>query len=360
MLLAPLRRRHRHGASLLLPQPGFQLLRRAFRQRLAQDVPRDQARLLIILGGKGGDHLARVLPALPGQGEMISSDHPPAAHIKDLDHRVQPVLRHCDQVLLAPVGPQGDLSFHQAFHVADPVADLRCLLVAHGRRRFLHVLLQPPDHHRVVAAQETQDALHHFPVGFLRAQARAGRQTAADVVVHAGALRVLRRQRLAAGADREDVPHGLDHLPDRVRADIRPEILRAVLLHPAAQLQPGKRLAQVNLQVGIVFVILEQDVVIRFVLLDQVAFQDQGFQVRFAQEDVEIVDMGDHGRYLRRMGRVPEIAPDPVFQVHRLADVDDRPGSVLHQITAGGIRQHPDLLLQLLTPVGHRRLPFRG
>ena len=32
---------------------------------------------------------------------------------------------------------------------------------------------------------------------------------------------------------------------------------------------------------------------------------------------------------------------------------------VLHQVTAGGIRQHPDLLFQLFTPVCHPCLPFR-
>ena len=106
------------------------------------------------------------------------------------------------------------------------------------------------------------------------------------------------------------------------------------------------------------FVILQQDVVIRFVQFDQVAFKDQRFQVGFAQQDVEIADMRDHRFHLGRVGRLPEIAPDPVLQVHGLAHIDDLARVVLHQVTAGRVRQHPDLFFQSFAPAVHCLLPF--
>ena len=105
-------------------------------------------------------------------------------------------------------------------------------------------------------------------------------------------------------------------------------------------------------------VIDAKDVVIRFVQFDQIAFQDQRFQVRLAQQHVKIVNVRDHCRHLGGMRRIPEIAPHPVLQVDGFADVDDLTRGILHQITAWGIRQHPDLFLQFFSPVDHCLFPF--
>ena len=91
---------------------------------------------------------------------------------------------------------------------------------------------------------------------------------------------------------------------------------------------------------------------------DQVALQDQGLEVRIAEQHLKVVDMGDHRRDLGRVGGIAEIAADPVFQVHGFPDVNDGPAGVLHQVAAGRIGQRPDLFLQFFSPVDHRHTFF--
>ena len=93
--------------------------------------------------------------------------------------------------------------------------------------------------------------------------------------------------------------------------------------------------------------------------LDQVAFKDQSFQIRVAQHDVKIVDALDHRTHLDAMiARGMEILADAVFQVHRLADVDDFP-CALHQIAAGTGRKLCNFQLQYIVQGVHLLLGCR-
>ena len=162
---------------------------------------------------------------------MIAAYHPAAPDIQDLDHRVQPVLGQGNQVLLAAVCPQGNLSFHQALHIPDLVPDRRGFFKTQRRSRLFHILFQFLQHTVIVPAQETQNTLHHFPVCFLRAFSCAGSQASADVIIHTGPFGRLRRQNLFAGADGKHIPHRFNHLAYRIGADIRSEILCPVHFH---------------------------------------------------------------------------------------------------------------------------------
>ena len=103
--------------------------------------------------------------------------------------------------------------------------------------------------------------------------------------------------------------------------------------------------------------VLAQDVGAGLVPLDEVAFQTQRFQIRLAKQNIEIMDMANHSRDLGRVIRLAEIGTDAVFQVHRLADIDDRSLGILHQIAAGAFRQLGDFQFQLVIPLAHTRLP---
>ena len=99
-------------------------------------------------------------------------------------------------------------------------------------------------------------------------------------------------------------------------------------------------------------IVLEQDVILRLMQLDEVAFQNQRFEIRIAEHDIKIIDPGDHRAHLDRVRLgMGEILADAVFEVDRLADVDNRAVFVLHQVAAGAFGQHPDFQLQLFTPV---------
>ena len=67
---------------------------------------------------------------------------------------------------------------------------------------------------------------------------------------------------------------------------------------------------------------------------DQVALEDQRLEVGFAQQDVKIVDVGDHRVHLRRMDGITKITADPVLQVHSFSDVYDGAFPVFHQVAA--------------------------
>ena len=341
---------------LLLLQPGFKLVAAALGEGLHQHVPGDEVAVLVVLGDELRQHLAGILAALAGEGEVVAADHASAADVENVYHRVQAVLGQGDDVLFAAVGLDGNLPFHQALHVADFIPQRSGSLVLHLGGAVHHVLAQHLQHLVVIAAQEGQHAVHHVPVFRLGALAGAGGHALADLIIDAGAGGILQRQLLAAGAQGKYAAHRLDHLADRRRADVGPEVLHAVLGlgalgHAAGQFKPGEGLLQVDTQIRIMLVILEEDVVVGFVQLDEVALQAQGLQVGGAQEDVEIVNVGDHRGHLGGMLGVTEIGAHPVFEVHRLADVDDRALRVLHEVAAGGFGQHGDLGLQLFAPI---------
>ena len=67
-------------------------------------------------------------------------------------------------------------------------------------------------------------------------------------------------------------------------------------------------------------------------MLDQVALQHQCFQVCFAKQNLKIVDVGNHGRHLGGVRRIPEIAPDAVLQVHRFPHVNHGTVAAFHQV----------------------------
>ena len=99
----------------------------------------------------------------------------------------------------------------------------------------------------------------------------------------------------------------------------------------------------------VALVVLQEDVVMGLVLLDEAALEEQRLVLRAGDDEVVIVHMRDHPCHLRQMvGAEPEVARDAVVQVLGLADVDDAPLRVLHQVDARGGRE----LRRLLPEIG--------
>ena len=94
----------------------------------------------------------------------------------------------------------------------------------------------------------------------------------------------------------------------------------------------------------------------RLMELYQVAFQCQRLQIGIAQQDVKVIHLRHHGGYLGGMLLGMEIAAHAVFQVDRLAHIDDL-ALMLHQVAAGAVGQHGQLGSQVFAQ--HRApLPF--
>ena len=164
--------------------------------------------------------------------------------------------------------------------------------------------------------------------------------------MNARAPGLFRVNRAGTGANGKHHARHVQHFPHHRCALIRPEIARAVLFLPANQVYGGKRLGAVNANERIMFVILQKNVVTGHVPLDEIAFQNEGFQFSVHQHDVKIIHLFHHGLHLWRMtfGWM-KVLPHPVFQIFCLADIDNfAPG--FHQITARRIRQGGDFQLK--------------
>ena len=122
-------------------------------------------------------------------------------------------------------------------------------------------------------------------------------------MVHAGTPGRFDGKAEIAGAQREKPPHFIHHLPDGGGPDIGAEVLHArpLVIHVAGQGQAGEGLVEVDAQIGVVFVILEKDVIEGAMLLDEVAFQRERLKIGLAEHEVKIIHAADHGGHLRRM-----------------------------------------------------------
>ena len=143
-----------------------------------------------------------------------------------------------------------------------------------------------------------------------------------------------------AGAQRKQAAQELQALMHRRRVRIGAEIARAVLDDAPRDEDARELLLYRDLDIRIRLVILEADIVARPVLLDEVALEDQRLDLARRHDELEIRDFRDHRTHLRRVvAAALEILPHAVLEHDGLADVDDLPRRVLHDIDTGILRQ---------------------
>ena len=94
-------------------------------------------------------------------------------------------------------------------------------------------------------------------------------------------------------------------------------------------------------------IVHEHDVVARIMRLDEVHLEDEGLFLVVDDDEIEMVDMGDHGENLTAL-RAEEILGNPVLEVLRFSDVDDFVTSVFHKINARFGREKSDLAFEFL------------
>ena len=84
-------------------------------------------------------------------------------------------------------------------------------------------------------------------------------------------------------------------------------------------------------------------------LLDERVFKDQRLELGRDENRVKVVDLRDHAaRFLIVGGILLKILADAVFELFRLADVNDAAGLVHHQIDSRRERQVVRLVQKLL------------
>ena len=160
----------------------------------------------------------------------------------------------------------------------------------------------------------------------------------------AGAARRVDDDRLRpAGADRAtpERRRGLDRLADRLRRSGRregSEVEVAVGLDRSHQGQPREPLVQRELHVGRRAPSLPLTVEAGLELLDESELADRCLEL------VRTLDPVDGLRLAEELGHLPPVVATEVRahacpEVRRLADVEDAPGAVLHQVHAGSARE---------------------
>ena len=227
-----------------------------------------------------------------------------------------------------------ELLFTERFHGPQPVAQRGCQLKLQLVRRSLHLRAQLPRHLLVVPLQDEDGLLHPGVIVLLAARELAPAVTVVHVVVQAGALLAeIARELLGAAGQLERQPQRIDDVLRYEAAAEGSKIAGLIAGDAADHLHGGIVLRQIDAQVRIALVILQEDVVLGHVPLDERAFEHERLKFRPGDDGVEMVDLRDHLPRLRRVGgRILKILADPVFELLRLADVDDRAGLVLHQV----------------------------
>ena len=139
---------------------------------------------------------------------------------------------------------------------------------------------------------------------------------------------------LPAGGQAQGGAQGVDDGLGVFPTGVGTEIPGPVLRHLAGQGEAGVGLVG-QADIGIALVVLEQDVIPGLVPLDEGALQHQGLELAVGDDDVEVVDLADHGPGLFRVGSgVLKILGHPVFQGLGLAHIDYGVLGVLHDINA--------------------------
>ncbi len=294
--------------------------------------------------------------------ERLAVAEPAAREAEHLKAAAPAALRQGNHVLLRHRGGDHLLPLPQPADGGDAVADARRALELQLFGGLPHLLLQGAQARGAAAAQEVQRLAHRLGVLLLADFPAAGGAAPLDIVVQARALFAdVLRKAPAARRQAENLQGLVHRLPDGPAAHVGADVLGAVVrgalgLRDARPRPPG------HADVAVPLVVLEQDVVFGGVLLNQAALEHQRLELAVGQDVLEPLHVGDHLAHLRVVVLLgAEVLADPVLKRLRLADVDDLPRFVVHQVDAGMQRQAhgaapelPDVPLV----VGHGNLPL--
>ena len=255
---------------LLLREPALEecLLLLCDGQR-QQDLSRHEGSAVVVLREEGSEDVGVALLLAALQEEVLAPDHLARADEEYLDTNADLRARDADCVLIACA--RDDILFlGDLLHRPKLIPEARRRLKVEGRGRLLHAELQFALHILRAPFEEEQDRADHRRVVLLRDLADARREAALDVVLQAGPV-----LQVAAGAQREEAAQELQALMHGRDVRIGAEVARSVLRHAVRQEYARVLLLHGDFDVRIALVILEADVVVRAMLLDEVALENQ-------------------------------------------------------------------------------------
>ncbi len=311
----------------------------------------------IVLGGDGRQQFRRRLLHGCRQQFRLPAHQVAVFHV---EHGVAALPRSPEHAPHIRVGAQsGDhrLLLAQGADGLDAVPQLGRLLKPQGLRLRLHFCGHVPDQLLGTALQQLAGLLDPAVIFRLRHLRTAEAVAPAHVEVQAGPLRAdIPGELAAAGGQPQGLAHRVHRLPGLIPPAEGAEVFGAVVGGAVHQGEPGIP-PPAEPDEGIPLVILQQDVVMGHVALDEGVFQHQGLELAGDENGVEMIHLAHHLPGLQRVGGAfLEVLAHPVFQLLRLAHIDDLPGLVHHQIDPRQQRQVVGLGPQLV--LRHGSAPF--
>jgi hypothetical protein len=186
----------------------------------------------------------------------------------------------------------------------------------------------------VAAVEEEAGVADGGGVGFGGGEAfGAGAEAAVDVVLEAG-VGVLAVEVDVATGNFEVAVDKVDEAVGEVGGEVGAVVL-AVFFEAAGDVDAGEFFVG-DFQVGVGFVVAEEDVEAGLVLLDEVVFEGEGLLFVIDEDVVDVVGGGEEGA-CAGVGEtvLVEVAADAVAEAFRLADVEDLAFGVFIEIHAG-------------------------
>ena len=215
----------------------------------------------------GGVEFVEIFPV-----EIAAVDDPAAADVEQVDGDLRRLGVPAEHVGIV-AGSGGDfLPFLHFGDGAQQVAVGGGLFELFVFRRGVHADLEAVGQVAAPAFEEHAHIVRGFRVAFVSDQAGdAGAEAAVNVVLQAGA-RMRAGQVHGAGRDQKMFVDQVNHLIRQARWEIGAEIHRAVFGQAAGDVDPREFLEGGVADVRVGFVVAQEDIEFRFILLDEIVF----------------------------------------------------------------------------------------
>ena len=172
----------------------------------------------------------------------------------------------------------------------------------------------------------------------LRNQLHAGGGAAIDLVLQAGSGAIA-KEIIIALAHSKGFLQKIQAVPNGLNTGEWPEITASLSLAAPMKGQPGIGIPVGQKQVGIGFIIPQQDIEWRPVLLDQILFQQQRLYFCLGNGDINVGDTAHQSSRFRGQPGSSEIACHPFTQVFCLANIEHSAVLTHHLIDAWTLGQ---------------------
>src|SRR4051812_38780440 len=202
-------------------------------------------------------------------------------------HHVILIMKSKDVRIIAFCG-SNSLPFHQILNRADQIAILGCRLILLLLRRTIHTSAQRTGELCLPSFEKQLHVVDSLSITIRRGEVFHARPQAAFDVVLQTRPRVVPREVQFAGGDQKAPMNEVHGAVGEISRKVRAVVHAAVLFEAACNKDFRKSTSERELYIGIGFVITQQDVEARLLLLNEVIFERQRLALRSEEHTSEL------------------------------------------------------------------------